>query len=182
LEHKLDGKFIILYSGNIGITQNIDIIVDIAASIKRTDIKFVIIGEGSNRKQIEGLINLQKLRNCILLPWQSYNKMPYSFAASNLSVVSLGKLTSSLAIPSKFYNFLSAGTSILGLAMPGTELEQMIDKFQVGRCFNPYDKDQIINYICYLADHPEYCLSLQRNALEASKQFTPENAKRFLHK
>jgi glycosyltransferase involved in cell wall biosynthesis len=179
-KYKLDGKFIVLYSGNIGITQNIDSLVDIAIEVKRTNIEFVIIGDGSRRKHIEGLIKKYNLTNCILLPWQDNHDMPYSFAAANIAVVSLGKLSSSLAIPSKFYNFLSVGAVILGLAMPDTELEQMIEKFQVGRCFKPDDKEQIINYIYYLADHPEFCLSIQRNALNASKQFVSGNVRKFL--
>jgi hypothetical protein len=56
----------------------------------------------------------------------------------------------------------------------------MIEKFQVGRCFKPEDKEQIINYIYYLADHPEFCLSIQRNALNASKQFVSGNVRKFL--
>ena len=179
-KHMLDGKFIVLYSGNIGTTQNIDALVDIAAEVKRTNIEFVIIGDGSQRKYIEGLIKKYKLTNCILLPWQDNHDMPFSFAAANIAVVSLGNLSSSLAIPSKFYNFLSVGAVILGLAMPDTELEQMIEKFQVGCCFKPVDKNKIINYIYYLADHPEVCLSIQRNAISASRQFTSCNVKKFL--
>jgi glycosyltransferase involved in cell wall biosynthesis len=179
-KHMLDGKFIVLYSGNIGTTQNIDALVDIAADVKRTSIEFVIIGDGSQRKYVEGLIKKYKLTNCILLPWQDNHDMPYSFAAANIAVVSLGKLSSSLAIPSKFYNFLSVGAVILGLTMPNTEMEQMIEKFQVGRCFKPDDKDEIINYIYYLADHPEVCLSIQSNAISASRQFTSNNVKKFL--
>jgi glycosyltransferase involved in cell wall biosynthesis len=179
-KHKLDGKFIVIYSGNIGTSQNIDALVDIAAEVKRTNIEFVIIGDGSQRKYVEGLVKKYKLTNCILLPWQDNHDMPYSFAAANVAVVSLGKLSSSLAIPSKFYNFLSVGAVILGFAMPGTELEQMIEKFQVGRCFKPDDKNKIINYIYYLADHPEVCLSIQRNAISASRQFTSNNVKKFL--
>ena len=180
IEHGLLGKFIVLYSGNIGSTQNIEALIEVARDLKRANIVFVIIGNGAHRDAIKKLINNYQLKNCLLLPWQEPEKIPFSFAAANLAVVSLGNLSASVAIPSKFYDFLSVGAPILGLAMPYLELGQMIDKYQVGRCFKPDDKDQIINYIYHLADNPEYILSIKRNALSASRHFTSANAKKFL--
>ena len=115
-EHHLENKFLILYSGNIGTSSGVEMLVNIAAEIISEKIQFVIIGEGIRKKSIEEKVRALGLTNCILLPWQETDILPFSLASANLSVVSLSAGTSKNAIPSKLYNYMSVGSPILGLA------------------------------------------------------------------
>ena len=180
-KHNLQGKFLVMYSGSLGITQDLNVIVEIASqSLDRKDIQFVIIGDGLMKRQISKQIRENNLLNCILLPWQNVNEIPFSFASSSLSVISIGKQTTSLSIPSKLYDFLSVGSPILGLAKSGTELGLFIDRFGVGKCFDPNDKDGIREYIYHLADNAEICSELKKKSLKAAGRFTSENAEHFV--
>jgi hypothetical protein len=177
IENKLSGKFIVMYSGNIGITQNPELLIDLAKlSVSRTDILFLIIGDGIMRRQIEDEIKNSALTNCILMPWQEPENIPFSLAASNLAVVSMGKLSSSISIPSKLYNFLSAGSPILGIASPDSELADIIQKLRVGKCFKPSEKLKMLAFIHSIADDSALYNKLTVNSLKAASHFTPENA------
>lgn len=180
-KHNLHGKFLVMYSGSLGLTQDLNVIIEVARkSLDRKDIFFIIIGDGLMKKQIAKQIKEYNLSNCILLPWQDVKEIPFSFASSSLAVISIGKQASSLSIPSKFYNFLSVGSPILGLASPATELGSLIDQLKVGKCFDPSDKMKIIEYIYQLADNREICREMRNNSLKAAGKYTPENARRFV--
>jgi glycosyltransferase involved in cell wall biosynthesis len=177
IENKLSGKFIVMYSGNIGTTQNLEVLIDLAKlSSRRTDILFLIIGDGIMSHQIEDDIKSSDLTNCIMMPWQEPENMPFSLAASNLAIVSMGKLSSSIAIPSKLYNFLSAGSPILGIASHDSELAGIIKKLKVGKCFEPSEKLNMLSFINSVADDSALYHKLTTNSLKAASHFTPENA------
>jgi glycosyltransferase involved in cell wall biosynthesis len=178
-KNNLSGKFVVMYSGNIGATQRLEILVEIAKlSVSRPDIVFLIIGDGIMRRDLEYEIKSAGLHNCVMIPWQEPENIPFSLAAANLAVVSLGKLSSSISIPSKFYNFLSVGSPILGIGSPESELASIIKKLNVGTCFDPSEKEEITTYIQMLADNKEKYNELYNNSLKAATYFTPENAKK----
>ena len=77
------------------------------------DVIFLIIGDGDRRKWLETDIRKRKLKNCKLLPLQAVDKIPYSFASADLAIVSLGTMASGLSLPSKTFNFMSAGLPLL---------------------------------------------------------------------
>ncbi len=179
--HGLKGKFVVMYSGNFGIYENLRIILEIAdRTYKRRDVVFLMAGDGIMRKQITDQINKMRLQNCILLPWQNTHEMPYSFAASNLAIISLGKISSSVSIPSKFYDFLSVGSPILGLANLDSELSQLITRLNVGQCFDPSDLENIIQFIYFLADNKDKYNELHANSLKAACEYTRENARKIV--
>jgi glycosyltransferase involved in cell wall biosynthesis len=179
-EHHLSGKFVVLYSGNIGLATKIDSLIDVANEIGREDVVFLIIGEGSKKTLISERIKELSLKNVILLPWQHYTNLPYSLSSASLAVISLGSGNSQLFVPSKLYNFLSVGAPLLCISSAGSEIERMAEKYQCGRNFEPDDLRGMILFINDLADNPEMHLRMKENSLTASKEFSDDNAKRYL--
>jgi len=175
----LKDKFIILYSGNLGFTHELDVILEIAAQIKRPDLFFLIIGEGAKKSQLQQKIEDEGLTNCRILPWQTVEMLPYSLAAADLGIVSLGKGASLLSVPSKTFNLLSVGAPLLCIASNESELSALVHQHKIGKCFTPDQVQEMIAYIENLADNREYHQTLSGNALKASEQYGPENAERF---
>ena len=178
--HGLQGKFIVMYSGNLGYTHNVEVIAEIAAGIQNPDILFLIIGEGDSKDSLLAKIKELELTNCLLLPWQPTTELPYSLAAADLAIVSSGGGASNLSIPSKTFNLMSVGAPLLCLAPSGSELEQLVEKNKNGRCFSHEKTDDIVSYIEEVATNSEYRKTLVDNSLKASKAYTSENAGRFL--
>lgn len=178
-KYNLQDKFVVLYSGNIGESQNIEDIVELAYMMQRDDVIFVIIGQGNQRDKIHKMILSLNLDNCLLLPWQETKDFPFAIAAADLAIVSLGKEVSQLAIPSKFYNFLSVGAPMLCLTSNDSDLGKLVNKYGVGVCYEPEMKKEMKEYIECLIDNPSYRDDLSQNSLDASKDFTSENVSRF---
>ena len=109
-EHGLQNKFIVQYSGNIGVTHNVETLVEIAELIQdNTQIIFQIIGRGPRKSELENLVQKKNLSNCFFLPFQSDYMFPYSLSAADVGVVILDETTSKGSVPSKSYNLMSYG-------------------------------------------------------------------------
>jgi glycosyltransferase involved in cell wall biosynthesis len=144
--------------------------------VTNKNILFLIIGEGKKRKKLEQHIASRKLKNCFLLPWQEVAMLPYSMAAADLAVVTLGKEASLLSVPSKTYNFISAGVPLLCIADERSELFGIVRDNQCGACFNGEDPEALKNFIESLAQNGDQLKRLNEKSLTASKKFDPENA------
>jgi glycosyltransferase involved in cell wall biosynthesis len=181
IDHGLENKFIVMYSGNLGASSGIETIVDIAKSVNQSDIFFVIVGDGIRKTFIQNRVREMGLSNCIFLPWQHPSILPYSLAAADLAVVSLSSSASERSIPSKLYNFLSVGVPILGLANSKSDLANFIAGNSVGFYFEHSKIKEISDYITRIANNPDEYERLKFNSQKTSKYYTPENAKLFLN-
>lgn len=179
-KHQLEGKFIVLYSGNMGASSGVEALIDVAALVKSDKIRFVLIGDGSRKETIVEKIKKAKLKNCLVLPWQDTNDLPFSLASANLAVVSLAIQSSKNAIPSKIYNYMSVGAPVLCLADLDSDLSELVRSQSLGQCFAPSLSEEIAGFIYHLANNPEECKKLADNSLLASKEYTVKNAEKFL--
>jgi len=180
LEQGLTDKFVILYSGNLGYSHDVEVIVELAEMLQDVDVFFLIIGSGGKYSNISNQINLRGLTNCRILPLQPSNILPYSFSAADIAIVTLSKNASNLSVPSKTYNYLSVGAPLLCIAEQDSELGKLVSKYSIGMCFS---KDQTVlmsQYILKVKSDILYKDTLAKNAYLASLDFGPENALKFV--
>jgi glycosyltransferase involved in cell wall biosynthesis len=173
--HKLQGKFIVLYSGNFGIAHYINLIIDLASRIVDERIMFVLIGGGPTENDIKQKIRNLNLKNCIILPWQDPEVLPYSLASADLAIVTLSENALKLGIPSKLFSYLSAGAPILCITGSGSELERVILDYNIGRSFTPDNIEGMIQYIIELINDHSLSELYHNNSLGASKYHTLKN-------
>jgi glycosyltransferase involved in cell wall biosynthesis len=178
--HNLSGKFIVMYSGSIGLSGDVEVLITVANEIERDDILFLIIGEGSKKEKIREKVKSLKLENVILLPWQPVTEIPFSFSSADLAVISLGINDSKLAIPSKLYNFLSVGAPLLCISSRGSEIDNLATRYQCGRNFEPVEIKEIKEFILEIAANRDLHSLMRMKSLEASKYYTSANARQFL--
>jgi glycosyltransferase involved in cell wall biosynthesis len=181
-KHKLSDKFIVMYSGNLGLSGDVDVLVDVASEIKRDDIIFLIIGDGAKKQMIHEKAKKLDLKNFFLLPWQPVDDLPFSLSSASLAVISLGIKTSKLAIPSKIYNLFSVGAPLLCMTSKGSEVESLVKKYKCGKSFEPKDIRGMVNFIIEVADNKKLHSLMKANSLKASKDFNISNVKKFLAK
>lgn len=180
-EHKLENKFVVMYSGNIGNTHPVEKIVDIANTLKsHSDIAFVIIGDGGKRAVVEQRIRETGAQNVLLLPFQSRETFPHALAAANVSVITLEEAASQVSVPSKTYSSLAIGSPLLCLAGKNSELANLIREHNVGEIFVPAETDAAAQWILSLKNDSKKQRELSQNALRAAQLFTPANAKKFI--
>jgi glycosyltransferase involved in cell wall biosynthesis len=179
-EHGVTDKFIVMYSGNLGKSHPVEILVDIAQEMKNiSNLYFLIIGEGDKWAMIKNQIKNAELTNIKLLPWQTASTLPYSLSGADLAMVSIGNEASELAIPSKSYNLMSVGVPIICIANEASALAKLIKNHQNGSIFSEFQKKEISNFILKCISDLDYLNSLKLKSLEASLFYTPENVKKF---
>lgn len=179
----LTDKFIVLYSGNIGNTHNVEYIIEVAKKLKdNKDIQFLIIGEGGKKRMLENKVVEYGLNNCSFLTWQSVDMMPYSLASADIAVVTLNDDTAALSVPSKTYNLLAVGSPLLCIASEKTELYKLVSEYNNGKCFDKNAIEEMSKYILDMHNNPNLKNELSNNSLEASKQFTYKNAEQYVQK
>ena len=110
----LEGKFVVLFSGNLGNVNEFSTVLDAAHLLSaRTDIVFLFIGEGAKAGEIRNYTEQHGLKNIRQLSYQPLNLLHFSLAAGDVSLVTLGDGLAGLSVPSKTYAILAAGRPIL---------------------------------------------------------------------
>lgn len=124
-EHGLDGKRVVLYSGNMGRGHDLATILDVARALRGdTTVVFVFIGEGAKRAEVEGAA--RELPNVRLLPYQPRERLAESLSSGDVHVVTQDACTVGLIEPSKLYGVLAAGRPVLYVGPSGTESARTI--------------------------------------------------------
>jgi glycosyltransferase involved in cell wall biosynthesis len=182
-EHKLESKFVVQYSGNIGLTHKVEVLVEIAELLKdQKHIVFQIIGRGPRVPHLKRLVEEKQLPNCTFLPFQLDEMFPFSLAAADLGVVILDELTSKGSVPSKSYNLMSYGIPSLYIAAEDSELNDYANKFGHARCFSEQNIGLAVSFILKLSNDKQLSNELSLNAITASKNFRRSNADLFVEK
>lgn len=178
-KHNLSGKFVLLYSGNIGKTHPVEIIIEIAEELKGDSVQIVIIGEGEKKGMLMELSKKKGLNNVLFLPFQNSEDFPLALAAGDLSLVTLGEEASLLSVPSKTFNIMSVGTPILGVASKQSELAKIIESTGSGKCFEIDNWNEMIEFIRSLLKNPSLHRNMGGKSLAASWLFGSSNASLF---
>lgn len=180
-EHGLEDKFIVQYSGNIGLTHKVELMVDLAELLKDNDrVLFQIIGRGAKLPAIEKLVEEKKLPNCQFLPFQSDEMFPYSLSAADLGVVILDDATSKGSVPSKSYNLMSYGIPSLYIAADDSELHDYCDRYNHGRCYSSNDLDKAAAFINDISTNDSLQQQYTNNTVTAANDFKRENADKIV--
>lgn len=179
--HNLSGKKIILYSGNMGLTHDLESLVD-AAEILRShkDLCFVLIGDGGKKSSLQEMVSSKKLDNVFFLPYQDALDFPLAMAAADIGVVTLGKGAEGISVPSKTYVNLAAGLCLLAIAPKNSELSRLIETHQAGIICQPGDAKGVAEAIRSLLFNETLLNTYKANALKASRHYTSANALQYV--
>lgn len=182
-QHKLAGKFIVQYSGNIGLTHKVEVMVQLAEKMQDyPDVLFQIIGRGPRKLTLQKLVKQKQLPNCSFLPFQSDEMFPFSLSAADLGVVILDDLTSKGSVPSKSYNLMSYGIPSLYIASPDSQLRIYAEKYKHAECYSESQLDEAVEYIKELNTNEKKHFEYSQNAVKAAKNFRRYNADKFVEK
>lgn len=180
-EHHLEDKFIVMYSGNMGYTHNVDILIEVATILKDVDgIQFLFVGNGKKKSDMLDTVKQRKLANCIFLDWQPYDILPYSLAAADLGVVSLNEETALTSVPSKTFNLLATGVPLLCIAPKESEISHIVSKYENGKVCTSTEVQNMADFILMLSNNKDLHKRMSISSLDAAKEYTKENAYLYL--
>jgi len=129
---------VILYSGNMGEKQGLDILIDVAESFKdRTNIHFILVGSGVGKQRLQEMAIGKQLDNIKFYPLQPYEDLPALLATADIHLVLQKKSASDLVMPSKLTGILAVGGSAIITALPGTSLHEVTAQYNMGIICEP---------------------------------------------
>jgi glycosyltransferase involved in cell wall biosynthesis len=153
--HELDGLVTIAYVGTLGLAHGLMLLIDVAEEMKeRTELRFVLIGDGADRAKLEAEITNRGLENIKLLGLQPRQSMPDWIASIDILLVLLRDLpVFETVIPSKIFEFLAEERPVI-LAAKG-EIRRLIDGASAALVIDPEETKQLVDAIEEVVAQPE---------------------------
>ena len=170
--HGLHDRFVVMHAGNIGLSQNLDILLGAADRLRAHDgIRFVLVGDGSRRAELEARACERGLDNVTFVSYQPREAMPLSYAAADLFLVSLEPGLAGYIVPSKIYSILAAGRPYVAAVEEACEVAGITERYGCGFVVPPGDADAFASHILELSRNPSATADLGRRAREAALDF-----------
>ena len=143
-QYGLQDKFVMMYSGNIGLYYDLENIIKVIGEFKHHEnIVFAFVGDGTVKNQIEEYSIKNQLSNVTFIPYQKKEDLIYSLNAADVHLVTNQKGIKGVSVPSKVYGVMATGKAILGVLEKGSEAELLISNSQCGLTVEPQDYDEI---------------------------------------
>ncbi len=172
LAHGLADKFVVMHSGNIGLSQGLEVLVQAAMLLKEfSDIKIVFIGEGVKRQVLEGQVKALRLQNVIFLPYQPKDSLTDSFASADIFIISLKRGLAGYIVPSKLYGILAAGRPYIAAVEEACEITTITRKYNCGLLAESDNAQDLADKILALYRDPSRTKLLGENARKAAFRF-----------
>jgi colanic acid biosynthesis glycosyl transferase WcaI len=170
--HRLTDKFVVMHSGNLGLSQSLETVVDAAALLKQVhDLQVVFVGEGVSKPDLEARARALGLANVSFLPFQPKNRLSESFATADVFVVSLQQGLAGYIVPSKLYGILAAGRPYVAAVEPSCEVAAITERNRCGLVAEPSNGRALADAIMRFYNDRDLARRFGENARHASAAF-----------
>lgn len=124
--------FIISYAGDIGYFQGWPMILQAIKMVENMPIHFVLIGDGSYKKQLLEYVAKNKMKNVSVFPLQPISRVSEIYGIGDIEMVSIESGVSRMSLPSKTWVIMSAGSPVLSIVDQNSEIAEIIKKNNLG--------------------------------------------------
>lgn len=179
-------KFYVTYNGNIGLSQNMELLLSVAEEFLNTkaqefqgkeicctDIHFVLVGNGAYLDEVKRIVAEKKLKNVHLLPFQPYEDISHVFSLGDASLVISKPGTGAASVPSKTWSIMSASRPVLA-NFDENELKTIIENHNCGIFTKAGDKEAFMQSILALYNDRDMAVKMGKNG----RQFVMDNLTR----
>lgn len=158
-QYGLEDKFIIMYSGNIGLYYDLEGLIRVIERFRNAkiadgrEVVFAFVGAGSVLDKLVQYKNERKLDNVVFIPYQDKDKLIYSLNSADVHWCVNAKEIKGVSCPSKFYGIAGVGKPVLAVLERGSEVEMLINEIGCGRVSEPGDYGAIEKNITWFIDN-----------------------------
>lgn len=163
-KYGLEGKFVIMYSGNIGLYYDLEKLVKVLKQFRKgytqkgvyeegpktidgREVVFAFVGAGSVLDKLVAYSKKHHFENVIFIPYQDKADLIYSLNAGDVHWCVNAKGIKGVSCPSKAYGIMGVGKPIIGVLEKGSEVRMLIDEIGCGKCCEPGDYMGVANII-----------------------------------
>jgi glycosyltransferase involved in cell wall biosynthesis len=153
-ERKWTGKFVVLYSGNLGLAHEFDTLLAAAEALREEGVLVAFCGGGPRRAEVEAEVKRRSLTNVEFHPSVCREELGDLLAAGQLHAVTMRPRMAGLLVPSKVYGILAAGRPILYVGPAEGEIHDIISREDVGSSVRGGDVIRLVAEIRRFRDEP----------------------------
>jgi lipopolysaccharide/colanic/teichoic acid biosynthesis glycosyltransferase len=172
-EHGLAEPFVVMHSGNVGLSQNLDTFVDAAARLREErGLVWVIMGDGARRVPLQARVRALGLEGQVrFLASQPAERLADAFGSADAFVIGLRQGLAGCIVPSKLYGILAAGRPYIAAVEPACEVASVTFKHDCGLLAPPGDSAVLAARVLELYRDRPLARHLGANARRASESF-----------
>lgn len=163
-EYQLRGKKIVMYSGNLGRYQPLEVMIHSAEYLQdRDDIIFLFIGDGAKKKKLQEIVQAKGLRNVKFFPFQQKERLAESLSMADVSLMGIMPQNEGVIMPSKLYGLLAVGRPIICVSDPHSEVVTILRKAGAGIHTDIDDPAELASNIKAIIDTPQKAHEMGEN-------------------
>ena len=127
LEQGWDDKFVVLFAGNVGMSQGLDTVLEAAGLLRDTPgLLFAIVGNGASKPSLMAQAEKMGLHNVQFLPYQSYDQVPKLYSSADVGLIPLRRGFSSDSVPSKLFTIMGVARPVIASVDARSETAEVI--------------------------------------------------------
>jgi colanic acid biosynthesis glycosyl transferase WcaI len=143
-----DDKFVVLFAGNVGMSQGLDTVLEAAALLAdMPDLLFAIVGNGASKPSLMVQAEKMGLRNVQFLPYQSYDQVPILYSSADIGLIPLRRGFSNDSVPSKLFTIMGVARPVIASVDSQSETFDVINEAKCGVCLEPENPQALADAI-----------------------------------
>jgi glycosyltransferase involved in cell wall biosynthesis len=132
-QHGLDGRFVVMYSGNHSPANPLDTLLAACERLKDDDrFRFLFVGGGIGKPAVEQFVRERGIGNALCLPYQPIEALRYSLSAADLHVVTLGDDMVGIVHPCKIYGAMTVARPVLYFGPRPSHVSDLLEAHPFG--------------------------------------------------
>ncbi len=148
----LEGKFVAMYSGNLGLAHSFDEFLEAARRLRdRDDLVFLFVGAGPRTLEIRSAQEREGLTNVRLLDYVPRDELHRSLSAADVHLISMRPEMTGIVVPGKLYGIMAAGRPALFVGPAHCESADTIRRAGCGFTIVPGDREGVVSALTTLA-------------------------------
>jgi colanic acid biosynthesis glycosyl transferase WcaI len=183
-KHNLINKFVVLYAGNLGLSQGLELILSTAEQLAdHGDLCFVFVGDGAGRNHLVAQAERRRLANVRFLPFQPRDRLPEVLTSSDVSLVILRQGIGKDSLPSKIFSAMASGRPLIISVDKGSDTWKLVNKAEAGIWVPPENPSKLAKAILTLKHDRNLRELLGRNGrIWAERYHSPKSAAKKFEK
>lgn len=137
-KHGLNDKFVVLYAGNVGLSQGLEVVLEAAELLRdEPEVLFQIVGAGSSKAELMVAAAQRGLHNVRFLPLQAEADVPQLYASSDVALIPLRRGLAQNSVPCKTYSIMSSARPYIASVDEGSNVWKLTERAGCGVCVPP---------------------------------------------
>jgi glycosyltransferase involved in cell wall biosynthesis len=148
-----DGRFVVMYAGNLGLSQSLDETLVAAERLRDEPVLFVYIGDGASKPKLQAFAAAKGLTHVRFLPYHPKDRMSAFFSVSDVHLVTLQRGLAGCIVPSKLYGILASGGAYIAAVDEDSEVTRITEKGRCGLRVEPDDAEALARAVRWCMAH-----------------------------